>query len=97
VNFLISIVIYLVLLISGYIFLFRPITMLRLMYRWPRFIYSKVFDEKQISPKVREALRLIDEDVSLYKDRFPIPIIATRITGMVLLVIFLLGLCMLLN
>ena len=88
-------VICLLLLISGVILLFQPITVLRLLYRWPRYLYSKVLKEEDIRPRVREALRLIEEDVNLYESRFPIPIKTIRITGIVALVMFLLSLCIL--
>jgi len=65
---------------------------MRIVMRWPKFIFPKLFREEEIRPLAREAMRLIDEDPKEYARRFWYQLLMLRISGIIALVIFLVSL-----
>lgn len=91
VNFLL---IMLLTLPAGIVFAFFPMSVIKVMMRWPKFIFPKLFNEQDISPRSREAMYLMEQDEELYKQKFAGLLLWLRLSGVVALIIFLAGLLM---
>jgi len=82
----------LVLLGIGFVCLVSPMTVMRIVMRWPKFIFPKLFRDKEIRPLAREAMRLIDDDPKEYARRFWYQLLILRVSGIIALVMFLVSL-----
>ena len=84
-----ELILFIVLLLVSFVSLVSPITVMRILMRWPKFIFPRLFSEEQIRPLTREAMRLIDEDPREYGRRFWYQLLMLRITGVIALLMSL--------
>ena len=83
-----------IILIVGTMCLIWPTMVIRLIYLFPKSIFTTSRLGGFIDPKTKEALKLIDGDPEIYEDKFPVQIKIMRISGLILIVMFILSLCM---
>ena len=70
-----------ILLPFGIFAIISPITVVKLLMRWPRFIFPKLFQEENLRPSTREALQLIDTKPKEYKKKFWYQLVMIRVAG----------------
>lgn len=75
----------LLLLVFGVVCISSPITIVRIIMLWPKFIFPKLFREEDAPPRTREALHLIDEDPKEYAQRFKKPLGLIKVSGLITL------------
>lgn len=85
------------LLATGLVCLISPITVIKVVMRWPKFVFPKLFREHELSRLTRDALRLIDENTEEYARRFWYQLLILRISGIIALLMFLLALLMIIS
>jgi hypothetical protein len=52
---------------------------------WPKFIFSKLFRPEDLSPTLRRAIYLLNNDLDTYAHEFSSQILSIRITGILAL------------
>ena len=75
-----TVIILVLFIVFGLVALISPFTIARIMVAWPKFIFSKLFEEDDIPSTVRDAINLID-DRDAYNQRFWYQILMFRIGG----------------
>jgi hypothetical protein len=60
-----------------------PIIVIKLLMRWPKFIFPKLFQEEELRPTTQKALELIDTNPKEYKKNFWHQLLMIRIGGCV--------------
>ena len=76
------------LLLLGLLTTISPITLIRLFVGWPRFISSDILNDESLSPKLRDMLYLLDNDLEKFKERYQYVVLFTRGMGCLILLMF---------
>lgn len=84
---LFQIIYFLIIMVMGVVLLVTPITAMRFLALWPKFIIPKVLREEDVPQRTREAMRLIDRDSEEYSRRFWYQLLILRISGAIMLII----------
>lgn len=79
-------------LVFGLIAIVSPITILRIFYRWPQYIYPKLFDPQKTLSSKKQNWQLLKENPEKYADKYRIQLISIRLIGLVALFIVVIGL-----
>ena len=87
------IIIFAILLALGILFLSTPMTIARVIASWAKFVFTNLFPKQTPTPKVVDALHLIENNPAEYVLRFSHQLAIIRITGLVALFISLSGVC----
>lgn len=96
-NWLVDILILLICVGVGVTATFFPLRFAWLFSRWPKFLFGSVLGDSFVSPKTRDALRLIDTDPAEYQRRFGRQLLMIRLMGGVGLFMAPIILCIMLS
>lgn len=91
-NWPVVIIILIGIFLFGLVAVISPMTLIKFLMRWPKFIYPKILPEKGLRQPIRDAIYLLDNDPEEYKKRFWHTLWSMRITGCFALFVFLGGL-----
>jgi len=78
-------------LVFGLVAFFFPMKIVKIFYRWPKFIYPKLFGSRNISLDKKQMWLLIEENPVQYKRRYWIQLTMIRLMGLVALLISAIG------
>lgn len=88
-----SLIFLLFLLFLGLIMVLSPLSAMRVLMRWPKFIFPRLFHEDKISTLAKDAMTLIDDEKQ-YKKHFWYQLLLLRISGFIAIIISFIGLLM---
>jgi hypothetical protein len=78
-----------VLLVYGVISIFSPITLIKLLARWPKIVAPRFFGEAAFSSRVHNRLWLLENNPDEYRRRYGRTLLMMRIMGVIALLMFL--------
>lgn len=91
-NWPVVIIVLIGLLFLGLLAIIFPITVMKFIMRWPKFIFPKISPENDLPQPLRDAVYLLDNSPEEYARRFGRTLWSMRIGGCFALFVFLGGL-----
>lgn len=88
-----AVIVLLVCLAAGLVSWFSPTTVVYLFYRFARANTLFLFTEEDIDPRLQRAMHLIEEDPDQHAEEFGATIAIARVSGLILLLIAVVGAC----
>lgn len=73
------------LLVFGIIAIAAPLAIIKLVMKWPKFLFLILHQGDNLPPRIEYAFHLLDEDTEAYAKEFSAQLISLRIGGLIAL------------